>query len=84
MLIGVDEGIYSFLIYQFSVKWLTSRSIKETLRYHPIVTTLIRAAAKDDVIPLSHPIQSKSGKTLTCVPVKKGQRVMLSIAGYHR
>lgn len=58
--------------------------MKETLRYHPIVTTLIRSAAKDDVIPLSQPIQSKEGITLTSIPVKKGQRVMLSIAGYHR
>ncbi|KAF8521630.1 cytochrome P450 [Hysterangium stoloniferum] len=58
--------------------------IKETLRYHPIVSALFRQAGRDDVIPLLHPIKSRTGDVIESIPVRKGQRVLISIAGYQR
>ncbi|ESK81020.1 cytochrome p450 [Moniliophthora roreri MCA 2997] len=57
--------------------------IKETLRLHPIVTSLIREASEDDIIPLEYPIPSASGDMLSEIPVVKGQRIMPSIIGYN-
>ncbi|KAF7790941.1 hypothetical protein EIP86_001900 [Pleurotus ostreatoroseus] len=62
----------------------TQAVIKETLRLHPVVTHSIRRAQKDDVIPLSRPVTTRSGKVLDNVEVPKGTRVMISIAGYNR
>ncbi|RDX48041.1 cytochrome P450 [Lentinus brumalis] len=63
---------------------LTINAIKETLRVHPIVPQLLRVAVKDDVIPLSYPIVSTTGETITEVPVQAGQVIMTSFASYHR
>ena len=57
---------------------------QETLRFHAIVYHLFRRAGKDDVIPLASPIISKSGQTLTEIPVKEGQTILVSICGYNR
>ncbi|KAG6808982.1 hypothetical protein H0H92_002100 [Tricholoma furcatifolium] len=58
--------------------------LKETLRYHPVVISLIREAARDDVIPLSTPIRTVSGELITEIPVSKGQKVSTSIGCYNR
>ncbi|KAF8573948.1 cytochrome P450 [Ramaria rubella] len=58
--------------------------LKETLRFHPISAAIIRMAANDDVIPLSTPQTTKAGKTITEIPVSKGQRIMVSLAAYNR
>ncbi|KIP03775.1 hypothetical protein PHLGIDRAFT_129943 [Phlebiopsis gigantea 11061_1 CR5-6] len=59
-------------------------AIKETLRFHPIVYHLIREAGKDDVIPLSQPITTETGKVITDIPVGKGQHIMINVAAYNR
>ncbi|KAF8514719.1 cytochrome P450 [Hysterangium stoloniferum] len=59
-------------------------TIKETLRFHPAVPFLTRVARSDDVIPLSHPQQTRNGELLSAIPVSKGQRFRLSLAGYNR
>ncbi|KAI0633710.1 PAH-inducible cytochrome P450 monooxygenase PC-PAH 4 [Trametes polyzona] len=56
----------------------------ETLRFHPIVTTIPRVATKDDVIPLAYPIVSVTGETITEIPVSKGQNVVCSFVTYNR
>jgi len=58
--------------------------IKETLRFHPIITFMHREAGREDVIPLSEPVTTKSGKIITTIPVSKGQRIIISIAAYNR
>jgi len=66
-----------------SMKYLLAL-MKETLRYYPIVHALVRSAGRDDIIPLATPQTTKTGETLTGIPVSKGQRVMVSIAAYNR
>ncbi|KAF8580093.1 PAH-inducible cytochrome P450 monooxygenase PC-PAH 1 [Ramaria rubella] len=58
--------------------------IKETLRFHPPVAGLTRVADQDDVLPLSVPHKTKTGEMITELPVSKGQRIIISIAGYNR
>ncbi len=57
---------------------------QETLRIHPIATGLPRVALKDDVIPLAHPIVSSTGETVSEIPIKAGQVLYASFAGYQR
>ncbi|KIJ46597.1 hypothetical protein M422DRAFT_249745 [Sphaerobolus stellatus SS14] len=66
-----------------SMKYMLA-AMKETLRYHPIVSHLSREAGKDDVIPLDIPQKTKNGETITSVPVSKGHYVLLSLAAYNR
>ncbi|KAI0633729.1 PAH-inducible cytochrome P450 monooxygenase PC-PAH 4 [Trametes polyzona] len=63
---------------------LCLNAIKETLRYHPIVSNLPRVATKDDVIPLSYPIVAETGEKVTEIPISKGQVIITSIAVYNR
>ena len=63
-----------------TVKYIT----QETLRYHPIAPFLEREAGRDDVIPLAMPQTTITGETITEVPVRKGQHIMMSIAAYNR
>lgn len=51
---------------------------------HPIVPNLAREAGKDDVIPLSYPVQTRSGEWVNSVTVKKGQAIGISICAYNR
>jgi cytochrome P450 len=57
---------------------------QETLRFHPIVVYLDRVAGRDDVIPLSTTQTTIKGETITSIPVRKGQKILLSIAAYNR
>ncbi|KAH9941518.1 cytochrome P450 [Amylocystis lapponica] len=58
--------------------------LKEVLRIHPVVYGPFVVAARDDVIPLSTPIRTTDGRTITSIPVSAGQYVHSSIAGYNR
>ncbi|KAF8515955.1 cytochrome P450 [Gautieria morchelliformis] len=58
--------------------------MKETLRYHPIVSGIMRLAGRDEVIPLSTPQKTRTEGTITNIPVSKGQRIFISISGYNR
>lgn len=58
--------------------------IKETLRMHPILYHLSRAAGKDDVLPLLYPIRTKTGEMISEIPLKAGQNIIVSIAAYNR
>ena len=61
-----------------------ARQSQETLRFHPIVIALQRVAEKDDVLPLAYPVTSTSGETITEIPVRAGQLIHMSLAGYQR
>ncbi|KAK1225579.1 hypothetical protein PQX77_011473 [Marasmius sp. AFHP31] len=58
--------------------------LKESMRYHPAAIRILRMAFVDDCLPLSESIKTESGKEISEIPVAKGQKVMLSIAGYNR
>ncbi|KAK0186151.1 cytochrome P450 [Armillaria mellea] len=63
---------------------LLNAVIKETLRVHPFVTTLIRVATQDDVIPLSEPITTVDGTVVSDIPIPKGQVIVASLYTYNR
>ncbi|PBK89827.1 cytochrome P450 [Armillaria gallica] len=56
----------------------------ESLRLHPSIYYVLRQAAKDDIIPTSTPITTRSGQVINEIPVAKGTSVFVSIAGYNR
>ena len=62
---------------------LTKRS-QETLRYHPISPWVTRESAIHDIIPLAEPLVTKSGKTITEIPIGPGVPVLVSTCAYNR
>ncbi|TFY50921.1 hypothetical protein EVG20_g11255 [Dentipellis fragilis] len=58
--------------------------LKESMRVHPIVWYLARIAENDDVIPLAFPVTTKTGKTISAIPIRKGQGIQVSISAYNR
>ncbi|THH17464.1 hypothetical protein EW146_g3349 [Bondarzewia mesenterica] len=62
----------------------TNAVIKEALRYHPISPWVTRESIIDDVVPLSEPIMSTSGKMISEVKVTPGQPVLVSTCAYNR
>ncbi|EGN99139.1 hypothetical protein SERLA73DRAFT_181957 [Serpula lacrymans var. lacrymans S7.3] len=78
------RGDEDFVPSDFDSMLFMNAVIKETLRLHPIVPMLFREAASEDVIPLSQPIETVSGKIINQVPVSKGQVINISICTYNR
>ena len=58
--------------------------MQESLRLNPIAAGLFRQASRDDVIPLSSPIMTKSGQLISEIPISKGQNIAISVGGYNR
>ncbi|KAK0231588.1 cytochrome P450 [Armillaria fumosa] len=58
--------------------------LKETLRFHLVSYNSPRIASRDDVLPLSKPIVTRSGKVLHELPIPKGTCIITSIASYNR
>ncbi|KAI0298376.1 cytochrome P450 [Multifurca ochricompacta] len=58
--------------------------IKETLRFDTVVPHLFREAIRDEVVPLSKPIRSKSGKVIEELFIPKGTSIIVSNAAYNR
>ncbi|KAK0489455.1 cytochrome P450 [Armillaria novae-zelandiae] len=58
--------------------------VKEILRYHPPVYNVTRISGQDDVLPLSKPITTTSGKILHELPIPKGLQIISSVAAYNR
>ncbi|EEB92664.1 hypothetical protein MPER_08794, partial [Moniliophthora perniciosa FA553] len=58
--------------------------IKESLRYHTVAVHVNRTATADDTIPLSEPILASDGQYLSKIPVKKGQKAVVSLCSYNR
>jgi len=57
---------------------------KETLRFHPVAFMGARQAVEDEVIPLLTPLKLPDGRTITEIPVSKGQNIWINICGYNR
>ena len=51
---------------------------------HPVRFTGPRQAVEDEVIPLSQPLNLPDGRSITEIPVSKGQNIWLNIPGYNR
>ncbi|KAG2068513.1 cytochrome P450 [Suillus decipiens] len=58
--------------------------VHEILRLHPAVPEFTRRAREDDVIPLSEPVRTKSGKMTDSVSIAKGSLMVISIKGINR
>ena len=58
--------------------------IKEGLRLHPVEAQTLRIASQDDILPLSKPILTTSGKLIHEVLVPAGTEVVISLAAYNR
>jgi cytochrome P450 len=58
--------------------------MQETLRVHPVGFMGARQAIEDEVIPLSQPLKLPDGRTITEIPVSKGQNIWINIPGYNR
>ncbi|KAK1227410.1 hypothetical protein PQX77_009595 [Marasmius sp. AFHP31] len=58
--------------------------LKESMRYHAVAIRLAKMAYADDCLPLSEGIKMTSGKEINEIPVRKGQKVLISIAAYNR
>lgn len=79
-----DRGDTQFTPSDFESMPFLSAMIKETLRFHPVAYNIYRVAEKDDVLPLSTPITTTSGKVLHELPIPKGLHIDASIAAYNR
>ncbi|KDR75603.1 hypothetical protein GALMADRAFT_226232 [Galerina marginata CBS 339.88] len=58
--------------------------LKECLRFHPVAFSTSREPVMDEVLPLSKPITTRSGKVLTEIPIPKGIKIVVSVNGYNR
>ncbi|KAL6305107.1 cytochrome P450 [Sparassis latifolia] len=79
-----ERGDSDFTVPDMEAMPYLQAVLREVLRFHPVVPHNYRQSAKDDVIPLSKPITTLSGKVIDKVPIPKGMRVVLSIAAYNR
>ncbi|KIJ12890.1 hypothetical protein PAXINDRAFT_14252 [Paxillus involutus ATCC 200175] len=80
LLIGGDptyEQLTSSLPYLDAV-------VHETLRVHPPLQEFTRVAAEDDVIPLSQPVRTKSGKVVDHISVAKDTLILINVACINR
>ncbi|KAK0460548.1 cytochrome P450 [Desarmillaria tabescens] len=77
------QGQISSLANYDSMSFLNA-AIKEVLRLHPTIHSLVRMPSRDEVLPLAEPIRTQDGRTLNEVPVSKGQTVIASLYVYNR
>ncbi|KAL0579177.1 hypothetical protein V5O48_002799 [Marasmius crinis-equi] len=80
----ISEGRTGFTAEDFDSLPYLNAVLKESLRYHPAAIRISKVATVDDCIPLSEPIRTAGGKEINEIPVRKGQKVMLSIGDYNR
>jgi cytochrome P450 len=58
--------------------------VHEILRLHPAVPLFTRCAREDDVIPLSEPVCTRSGKMTDSISIAKGSSMVISIRAINR
>ena len=51
---------------------------------HPVAFMGARRALEDEVIPLSQPLKLPDGRSITKIPISKGQNIWVNIPGYNR
>lgn len=79
-----ERGDTDFTVADFEAMPYLQAVLKEILRFYPAVPHLFRQSLHDDVLPLSKPLRTKSGKVITEVPIRAGLRVVLSVCAYNR
>lgn len=80
--IRVGNGV-DFSGQDYDAMTYLNASLKEALRLHPVLNTLVRQASEDVVLPLAEPLMTKKG-LVTGIPVSKNQDLQISLAGYNR
>ncbi|KAJ7126049.1 cytochrome P450 [Mycena epipterygia] len=78
------RGDTEFTYTDFEAMSYTIAVMKETFRFYPVSYNSVREAARDEVLPLSKPLVTKSGKTITEIPIPKNIILVVSTAGYNR
>ncbi|KAJ7817165.1 cytochrome P450 [Mycena olivaceomarginata] len=78
------RGDTEFTASDFESMAYTTAVMKEVLRFHTVAYTSLREAARDEILPLSKPLVTKSGKTITELPIAKNTVLVVSLAGYNR
>ncbi|KAJ7869952.1 cytochrome P450 [Mycena olivaceomarginata] len=78
------RGDTEFTAADFESMAYTTAVMKEVLRFHPVSYTSLREAARDEILPLSKPLVTKSGKTIMELPIAKHTVLVVSLAGYNR
>ncbi|KAJ6557519.1 cytochrome P450 [Mycena capillaripes] len=78
------RGDTEFTAADFESMVYTTAVMKEVFRFHPVSYTSLREAARDEVLPLSKPLVTKTGKTITELPIAKNTVLVVSLAGYNR
>ncbi|KAJ3824342.1 cytochrome P450 [Lentinula raphanica] len=58
--------------------------VRETLRLHSPVSSTMRVAMKDDVLPLSTPYTDRKGNVHYEVPVRKGESITVPVLAMNR
>ncbi|KAG9318040.1 cytochrome P450 [Chiua virens] len=77
-------GSPSYDALQTQLPYLDAVPAKCNLRLHPGFPYMERVAAKDDILPLRHPIIGKEGYELTSIPISAGQTVIIPIHTINR
>ncbi|KAF8149244.1 cytochrome P450 [Mycena galopus ATCC 62051] len=78
------RGDTDFTAADFESMAYTTAVMKEVFRFHTVSYTSLREAARDEILPLSKPLVTKSGKRITELPIAKNTVLVVSLAGYNR
>lgn len=78
-----NEGDPTFDQFTNNLPYLDAM-VHEVLRMHTSIWETIRVAAKDDIIPLSVPIQTADNKTVDCISLAAGQVISIPIRAMNR
>ncbi|KAH9851138.1 cytochrome P450 [Lenzites betulinus] len=79
-----ERGDADFSVADFEAMPYLQAVLREVLRFYCAVPHTYRQALHDDVLPLSKPVTTRSGKVLHEVPIRAGLRLILSICAYNR
>ena len=79
-----ERGDADFTVADFEAMPYLQAVPKEILRFYPAVPHTYRQPLKDDVLPLSKPVTTRSGKVISQVPIRAGLRLILSVCAYNR
>ncbi|KAI0629559.1 cytochrome P450 [Trametes polyzona] len=79
-----ERGDADFTVADFEAMPYLQAVLREILRFYPAVPHTYRQSLHDDVLPLSKPITTRSGKVINEVPIRAGLRLILSVCAYNR
>ncbi|KAI3602655.1 dna-(apurinic or apyrimidinic site) lyase 2 [Moniliophthora roreri] len=77
--IVLERGDADFTIKDLDGLPYLGAVVKEALRMHPVVLHVFREANEDDILPLSTPLTTSTGKVMTELPLPKGTRIMVEL-----